>query len=65
VLRQIVGDRGREQRHARPPCAFVLSDCPKGVVKPLARGLWALGRDLDPKVLSRHGRRLVPHLRDV
>ena len=26
----------------------------KGVVKPLARGLWALGRDLDPKVLSRH-----------
>ena len=26
----------------------------KGVVKPLARGLWALGRDLDPKVLSRY-----------
>lgn len=26
----------------------------KGVVKPLARGLWALGRDLNPKVLSRY-----------
>ena len=26
----------------------------KGVVKPLARGLWALGDDLDPKVLSRY-----------
>ena len=26
----------------------------RGVVKPLARGLWALGRDLDPKVLSRY-----------
>ena len=26
----------------------------KGVVKPLARGLWALGSDLDPNVLSRY-----------